>query len=523
MLFSLLLARLLAPGTFAQLATFLALYLVLSMPGFAISAAAALAPGRSARARPLLWRGGVVAGVALIAASPWVGPALRLPVPMVVVLGLSAPAVGTLALDRGRLYGWNRRAQLVASLLMEPAVRLTLGLVLVVAVGAVGGALAVTVGGYAALEIAWRHVFSVGRPPSTAPDPGPELTTPQASDAPTTVVSAAKWTAGAFLALVVIQNQDLLFANRLLSPAQAGQFAVLSILGGLAAFATMTIPLVLLPRSGSGVGGGLFPALSLTALIGGAAVAFVAVMPAELLGALFGSQYRAASVALVPYMAAMALLGISRVLVAHRCAIGAQRSSVALVGCAIAVQAALILNFGHDARSVAFSTVIAVTGLTVGLAMAEVVRVSDMRQRVARLSVALRTPPALVVEAAVAVGLVERFLIPRGLWLDEATSVFDARRSFAGMLGNLRAGDVHPPLYFSVLWTVVHWFGSGPLMVRLPSIVAGTLVVPMLYLLGREAYDQRTGVIAAPMGSVAPIMVWYSQEARMYALRCSSA
>ena len=285
MLFSLLLARLLAPGTFAQLATFLALYLVLSMPGFAISAAAALAPGRSARARPLLWRGGVVAGVALIAASPWVGPALRLPVPMVVVLGLSGPAVGTLALDRGRLYGWNRRAQLVASLSMEPAVRLTLGLVLVVAVGAVGGALAVTVGGYAALEIAWRHVFSVGRPPSTAPDPGPELTTPQASDAPTTVVSAAKWTAGAFLALVVIQNQDLLFANRLLSPAQAGQFAVLSILGGLAAFATMTIPLVLLPRSGSGVGGGLFPALSLTALIGGAAVAFVAVMPAELLGA----------------------------------------------------------------------------------------------------------------------------------------------------------------------------------------------------------------------------------------------
>ena len=90
--------------------------------------------------------------------------------------------------------------------------------------------------------------------------------------------------------------------------------------------------------------------------------------------------------------------------------------------------------------------------------------------------------------------------------------------SFAGMIANLRTTDVHPPLYFSVLWATVHVFGSGEMAVRLPSIIAGGLVVPMLYLLGKEAYDQRTGVVAAAVGSVAPIMVWYSQEARMYAL-----
>ena len=54
--------------------------------------------------------------------------------------------------------------------------------------------------------------------------------------------------------------------------------------------------------------------------------------------------------------------------------------------------------------------------------------------------------------------------------------------------------------------------------VRAPSILAGTLVIPMLYLLGKEAYDRRTGVLAALCGVFAPIMVWYSQEARMYAL-----
>jgi uncharacterized membrane protein len=47
--------------------------------------------------------------------------------------------------------------------------------------------------------------------------------------------------------------------------------------------------------------------------------------------------------------------------------------------------------------------------------------------------------------------------------------------------------------------------------------VAGTLVVPALYWLGRELYDRRTGVAAALLGTVAPLLVWYSQEARDYA------
>ena len=127
MAFSLLVARLIAPGMFAQFASFLALYLILSMPGSAISAAAALDPVATARARPLLLGGGAVLGLGLIAGSPFIASALRLPVGMVVVLGLSGPVLGTLALERGRLYAWNHRARLVTSLISEPAVRLTLG------------------------------------------------------------------------------------------------------------------------------------------------------------------------------------------------------------------------------------------------------------------------------------------------------------------------------------------------------------------------------------------------------------
>jgi uncharacterized membrane protein len=49
-------------------------------------------------------------------------------------------------------------------------------------------------------------------------------------------------------------------------------------------------------------------------------------------------------------------------------------------------------------------------------------------------------------------------------------------------------------------------------------MIAGTLVVPVLYLLGRELYDRRTGIVAALVGAVSPLAIWYSQESRMYAL-----
>jgi uncharacterized membrane protein len=38
----------------------------------------------------------------------------------------------------------------------------------------------------------------------------------------------------------------------------------------------------------------------------------------------------------------------------------------------------------------------------------------------------------------------------------------------------------------------------------------------VLYELGRELYDRRTGLIAAAFATVSPLLVWYSQEVRMY-------
>lgn len=123
-----------------------------------------------------------------------------------------------------------------------------------------------------------------------------------------------------------------------------------------------------------------------------------------------------------------------------------------------------------------------------------------------------------VVGGATLLGLVLRLLLVRGIWVDEAISIHQAHMSLSGMLHNLRATDNHPPLYFLVLWATVRVLGYGQLAVHVPSIIAGTLLIPAVYVTGRELFDRRTGVLAAAFTSIAPLLVWYSQEARPYAL-----
>jgi hypothetical protein len=124
--------------------------------------------------------------------------------------------------------------------------------------------------------------------------------------------------------------------------------------------------------------------------------------------------------------------------------------------------------------------------------------------------------PALA--AITATALVVRLVPTRGIWLDEATSITQAQMRLGDLLHSLRTSDVHPPLHHLILWVLAHVAGTGELVMRAPSIAAGTALVPVLYALGRELYDERAGMLAAALGVFAPFLVWYSQEARMYGL-----
>src|SRR5581483_4234048 len=60
----------------------------------------------------------------------------------------------------------------------------------------------------------------------------------------------------------------------------------------------------------------------------------------------------------------------------------------------------------------------------------------------------------------------------------------------------------HPPLYFIILWLTVRAIGSGQLAVHIPSIIAGTMLVPAIYLAGSELFDRPAAGLVLP-GSAA--------------------
>jgi hypothetical protein len=130
------------------------------------------------------------------------------------------------------------------------------------------------------------------------------------------------------------------------------------------------------------------------------------------------------------------------------------------------------------------------------------------------------TPSAVIVLVLVVLGAALRFygLNHQGYWYDEANTVFLVRHSAGQMLGLLPATESTPPFYYCLAWLWTRVFGSGEAGLRSLSALFGVLVIPIAYVLGREAVTRRVGLVLATLVAFNPLLVWYSQEARSYAL-----
>jgi 4-amino-4-deoxy-L-arabinose transferase-like glycosyltransferase len=90
--------------------------------------------------------------------------------------------------------------------------------------------------------------------------------------------------------------------------------------------------------------------------------------------------------------------------------------------------------------------------------------------------------------------------------------------SFADMLHRVKTSESNPPLYYVLAWGWVKAFGSGEFGLRSLTALFGAATVPVGYLLGRQLASRRAGLVLAGLIAVNPMLIWYSQEARSYAL-----
>jgi mannosyltransferase len=103
------------------------------------------------------------------------------------------------------------------------------------------------------------------------------------------------------------------------------------------------------------------------------------------------------------------------------------------------------------------------------------------------------------------------------VWTEEEFTIGMIQNGWAELVVRSFTADFNPPLYYltakaaSTIFPV--WWA-----IRIPSLVAGILLIPAMYLLGRNYKDEITGVWCAGAASVLFPLVYYSQYGRAYSL-----
>lgn len=92
------------------------------------------------------------------------------------------------------------------------------------------------------------------------------------------------------------------------------------------------------------------------------------------------------------------------------------------------------------------------------------------------------------------------------------------RSGFGHAMNAVWFSESTPPIYYAIAWVWTQLVGTGEFGLRTISAVAGVATVPVAYLIGVELRGRRAGLWAAALVAVNPMMLWYSQEARAYAL-----
>lgn len=140
---------------------------------------------------------------------------------------------------------------------------------------------------------------------------------------------------------------------------------------------------------------------------------------------------------------------------------------------------------------------------------------------------------ALLALVLVAFARVAARLDGKALWWDESLSLQRAEQALPELLRGvlwLRDGftdfltiDQHPFTYFLLQGGLMRLAGDEEIVLRFVSAMAATLLVPVVWVLGRWLARHGVAPSSTPwwgalLAAVSPFMLWYGQEARPYAL-----
>lgn len=104
-----------------------------------------------------------------------------------------------------------------------------------------------------------------------------------------------------------------------------------------------------------------------------------------------------------------------------------------------------------------------------------------------------------------------------GIWFDEAFSAYITQFSFWD-IARYTASDVHPPFYYWVLkiWSSI--FGTTEFGYRSLSALFGAGAIVATFFMSRKFFGRKVAWVTLALLVVSPMLIRYSDEARMYTL-----
>ncbi len=104
-------------------------------------------------------------------------------------------------------------------------------------------------------------------------------------------------------------------------------------------------------------------------------------------------------------------------------------------------------------------------------------------------------------------------------WYDEVVTMRLARAGSPGALVErlFQIDATRAPLHPILLQAWLKVFGTSEASARSLSVVCGVATIVLIFLIGRIVFDAPTGLWAAWLGTLSPILIVYAREARMYA------
>ena len=107
------------------------------------------------------------------------------------------------------------------------------------------------------------------------------------------------------------------------------------------------------------------------------------------------------------------------------------------------------------------------------------------------------------------------FRLPDG---DETFTLYVAQFPVTKIISYSLLTDNNPPLFYLVAHLATAIAGISAAVARIPSVIFGILLIPMMYLIGVELEDEHLGLLSAGFTAILYPAIYYSQYARSFAM-----